>query len=127
MLSITDINLLQSQNEGLRKQNEELQKENKYLKEYKRKSVTCQECYDEGYNVGKFENKELNRYSKALDKIKDIITPVANKNGVYNCWTLLNSCDKCLSKKDCGTQSPYFVAKQILDIINKVKEGNNAN
>lgn len=33
MLSINDINLLQAQNEGLRKQNEDLQKENKHLKD----------------------------------------------------------------------------------------------
>lgn len=33
MLSIQEINLLKSQNEGLKKQNESLQKENKFLKE----------------------------------------------------------------------------------------------
>lgn len=33
MLSIHDINLLQAQNEGLRKQNETLQQENKLLRE----------------------------------------------------------------------------------------------
>ena len=71
------------------------------------------------------EIESTDRYRKALEEIEELIVPVANKNPVYNCWELLNKCDKCKSKKDCGAQSPYYVAKQILDIINKAKgEGN---
>lgn len=58
-----------------------------------------------------------------MNKIKEIITPVANKIPVYNCWTLLSKCDSCSVKKDCGEQSPYVVAKQVLDVINKAKDG----
>lgn len=44
MLGINEINLLQSQNEGLKKQNEELQKENKHLNETLNQSL---KDYDE--------------------------------------------------------------------------------
>lgn len=66
--------------------------------------------------------EENDRYREALEEIKELIAPVANKNPVYNCWELLNKCDGCRSKKNCGAQSPYYVAKHILDIINKAKE-----
>ena len=63
------------------------------------------------------------RYRKALEEIEEVIIPLTNKNPIDNCWTLLNRCDECASKKDCETQSPYFRAKQILDIINKADFG----
>lgn len=66
--------------------------------------------------------KECDSYRKALEEIKKVIIPLANKNPIDNCWALLNRCDECASKKDCKTQSPYFRAKQMLDIISRAKE-----
>lgn len=64
----------------------------------------------------------LSRYHKALEEIERVVIPLANKNPVENCWSLLDTCEKCKGKKECGNQSPYTRAKQILDIINKVKD-----
>lgn len=105
------------------------QKPNCYYKQLVRKTQECEELkkgldlYKTWYRAKHGDVKNtLGRYRKALEEIKKVITPLANKNPVYNCWELLNKCDGCRSKKDCGTQSPYHVAKQILDIINRVKE-----
>ena len=65
--------------------------------------------------------QDYSRYRKALEEIEGIIIPIANKNPVDNCWNLISSCDECAEKEDCKSQSPYFRAKQILDIINKAK------
>ena len=39
--------------EKLEQENKKLKEEIKFLTEYKRKSITCQECYDEGLEIGK--------------------------------------------------------------------------
>lgn len=52
---------------------EELKEQLAYLTEYRKQNQTCQECYEDGYNVGKYENKELNRYRKALKEIEGIV------------------------------------------------------
>lgn len=61
MLSVKDINLLQAQNEGLKKQNAELQKENAILKE---------ENYDKliAWEEMQTENDKLKRI---IDNVKD--------------------------------------------------------
>jgi len=64
---------------------------------------------------------KVDEYKEALEEIKKNIVPLANRSPIDNCWTLLDRCNECASKKDCETQSPYTRAKQILDIINKVK------
>ena len=43
-----------------------------YLTKFRKQTQTCQECYEDGYNVGVGENKELARYRKALEEIEDI-------------------------------------------------------
>lgn len=49
---------------------EEMKKQISYLTEYRKKNQTCQECYEDGYNVGVGENKELARYREALEEIE---------------------------------------------------------
>lgn len=68
---------------------------------------------------------ECEKYKRAFDGILEIIRPIANKNPVYNCWTLLSKCDNCSEKEECGKQSPFTAAKQVLDIIDKIKEDKN--
>lgn len=104
MLSIEEINKLQ-------KENEQLQKD--------------LSCKTQEYEDLKFCTEILSfKYKKCysiLEEIEEIIIPLANKNPVDNCWNLIISCDECTEKKDCKSQSPYFKAKHILDIINKTK------
>lgn len=111
-------------------QRQENQRE-EYYKEYLKLSQECEELKEwlqANQPTGICETcmaeaiLQNDKYRKALEKIKELIVPVANKNPVYNCWELLNKCDGCGSKKDCGGQSPYYVAKQIVDIIDKAKE-----
>lgn len=64
------------------------------------------------------------RYEQALNEIKDIIKPISDKSSLDNCWTLLNQCDNCAVNKECDIQSPYYVAKIVLFIIDRVKENN---
>lgn len=54
----------------LKQECEELKEQLTYLTEYRKKNQTCTECYEDGYNVGKGENRELARYRKALERIK---------------------------------------------------------
>ena len=103
----------------LARKTQEYEQKEKELKELKRQyKLSCLDC------EYKNTKTDADRYRKALEEIKKVIIPLANKNPIDNCWALLNRCDECASKKDCKTQSPYFRAKQILDIINKAK-GNN--
>ena len=79
MLSINDINLLQSQNEGLKKQNEQLQRENKNLK---------QEC---------------EKYEKALDEIENYICEY-EMLGKLNIKYILNIISRSYWSSDAGQE-----------------------
>lgn len=93
--------------DDLKQECEELKKQISYLTAYRKKNQTCQECYEDGYNVGAGENKELARYHKALEEIEKYIK--------RDCGC---ECTYCLEQGDCKFQD-------ILDIINKAKgEGN---
>ena len=70
-------------------------------------------------NTANLLGKQMLIYKQALEEIEREVIPLANKNLIENCWSLLDTCKKCKSKKECGNQSPYTRAKQILDIINK--------
>lgn len=48
-----------------------LQRENEYLKEWRRHSATCQECYEDGYQDGLRNNKKLIEYKQALEEIEE--------------------------------------------------------
>lgn len=52
---------------------EQLKKENEYLKEWRRHSATCQECYEDGYQDGLRNNKKLIEYKQALEEIEEIV------------------------------------------------------
>ena len=117
--SSKEYKILKSLIEQLARKTQEYEQKEKELKELKRQyKLSCLDC------EYKNTKTDADRYRKALEEIKKVIIPLANKNPIDNCWALLNRCDECASKKDCKTQSPYFRAKQILDIINKAK-GNN--
>lgn len=77
---------------------EKLEEENKYLKEYRRKNQTCQECYDDGYQTGLYENKILSKYKSSILKIKYHANQIKK-------WAFQASADE---------------ACKILDIINKL-------
>lgn len=97
MLSINDINLLKSQNEGLKKQNEELQKENKILQNRNQQldgATTTAKCYE-----------------KALSEIENI-----NKE----------TCKICKIFSKCNKEYSNCKTAKILNIISKAKHGNNA-
>lgn len=84
------------------KECEELKEQLTYLMEYRKKNQTCTECYEDGYNVGRGENKELARYRKALEEIEQ-----ACLNDAY---TFAD-----------GKQIRYDTLDDILNIINKAK------
>lgn len=73
MLSIKEINLLQAQNEGLKKQNEDLQKENTELKAWLQdiKAIAeedCKQCFEiDGFS--KPDDCGICPYNKILQKI----------------------------------------------------------
>lgn len=97
------------------------------FKQLARKTQECEELKEQLNFVRTHRiviEAERNLYRKALEEIERVVIPLANKNLVENCWSLLDTCKKCKSKKECGNQSPYTRVKQILDIISKVKEKN---
>lgn len=111
---------LQLQLNQLKEENEELKEINSTLLEYRKHSTTCQECYEDGLEDGKLNNKELRKLRKTLAEIKEI----AWVNPVNTCWESLNLCDKCEEKEDCELQSPFAKLKLIIEKINEVEDGN---
>ena len=67
MLSIQEINLLKSQNEGLKKQNESLQKENKFLKEQNKVIAKELDEYIQKLSKPEFERLLQDDYFKGLN------------------------------------------------------------
>ena len=67
MLSIQEINLLKSQNEGLKKQNESLQKENKFLKEQNKVIANELDEYIQKLSNSEFEKLLQDDYFKGLN------------------------------------------------------------
>jgi hypothetical protein len=53
-------------------ENEELKEINQELLKYRKHSTTCQECYEDGLEDGKLDNKELRKLRKTLAEIKEI-------------------------------------------------------
>ena len=82
MLSIKEINLLQAQNEGLKKQNEDLQRENAELKTenelLKEEILKWQTAYSRQYqiNENKGYNKKEEQYQQTLQDIKSIVSNI---------------------------------------------------
>ena len=103
---------------SLKQECEELKKQISYLTEYRKKNQTCQECYEDGYNVGVGENKELARYRKALEEIEGFVLKV---DGADECSYGDFNCSNCDDDCTCPTK----VKRLILDIINKAKGENN--
>lgn len=67
MLSIHAINLLEAQNEALKKQNESLQKENKFLKEQNKVIAKDLDEYIQKLSNTEFEKLLQDNYFKGLD------------------------------------------------------------
>lgn len=89
MLSIKEINLLQAQNEGLKKQNAELQKENAKLKEEIKELAHYLACMTE----------QRNKANTCLQEIKGIVK---------------NICNGCTSECDCDEDCNYFLITEAL-------------
>ena len=68
--------------EQLKAENEELKEINQELMKYRKHSITCQECYEDGLEDGKTSNKELRKLRKTLAEIKEI----AEKDFNHTCW-----------------------------------------
>ena len=92
---------------------EQLKKENEYLKEWRRHSATCQECYEDGYQDGLRNNKKLIEYKHALEEIE----------GIVNKKTEIPICDECAYRNipECKENCMQDVLGEILDIISKAK------
>lgn len=92
-----------------------LQRENEYLKEWRRHSATCQECYEDGYQDGLRNNKKLIEYKQALEEIEGIVKKEIDEdcgNDIYP-----QECSYC-------SENHYCFKKQYLDIISKAKGEN---
>lgn len=90
-----------------------LQRENEYLKEWRRHSATCQECYEDGYQDGLRNNKKLIEYKQALEEIEEI----AAKN---RCEFHFNNLIQTIQVMNDFIED----FKKILDIISKAKGEN---
>ena len=114
MLSVNEINLLQAQNEGLKKQNAELQRENAELKAENVRleedlSIACINCAN---LIAK--DDEIMRYKTALQEIKAIATEC----------TTCGDCSNCKYNEDCDTDieaQALGVCRMILEKITKAE------
>lgn len=86
-----------------------LQRENEYLKEWRRHSATCQECYEDGYQDGLRNNKKLIEYKQALEEIEK--------------YTIKEFCENC-EADDYPASCPTCEYKEYLYIISKAKGEN---
>ena len=97
MLFVKEINLLQAQNEGLKKQNAELQRENAELKtenerlKKENEILLCQLVINDGEDVtvqiSESQFDKYNKYKQTLQDIKAIAEPFAK------CYT--HTCRNC--------------------------------
>lgn len=122
MLSVNEINLLQAQNEGLKKQNADLQKENAKLKEkikekeseIRQKRMTILMNNDHYLTV---DEKNRN-YKQTLQEIKAIATEC----------TTCGDCSNCKYNEDCDTdieEQALGVCRMILNLIIKAESEDN--
>lgn len=103
MLSVNEINLLQAQNEGLKKQNAELQKENTKLKE----EIEIRDNLSEKFrkealswaNIANDYQKDRTKLEQTLQEIKAIVK---------------NVCNGCTSECDCNEDCNYFLITEAL-------------
>ena len=82
MLSIKEINLLEAQNEGLKKQNADLQRENVELKAENERLKENIEDLSKDLQV---QNKILGKFDTTLQEIKGIVTALSMNN-----WLQMN-------------------------------------
>lgn len=113
MLSVKDINLLQAQNEGLKKQNAELQKENAELKENFEGQRNAYKRLNSMYG----ENCEYTgKLEQTLQDIKAIATECMNKDTCYDCEYY----DDCYIE---DAEIPtYDICKLLIQKITKAEE-----
>lgn len=103
------------------------QRHNGAFQDFEKLKQECEELKNKIKKLRKNIALEIgtsDRYRKALEEIERVVIPLANKNLVENCWSLLDICKNCKSKKECGNQSPYTKFKHILDIISEAKDIN---
>lgn len=72
----------------------DLVEENNYLKEYKKKSSTCQECYSDGYITGLTENKTLKNYKDSILKIKYYVNQIKKRESIEEVNKILDIINK---------------------------------
>lgn len=120
MLSVKEINLLQAQNEGLKKQNADLQRENAELKaeneQLKEEILKWQTAYSRQYqiNENKGYNKKEEQYRQTLQEVKAIATEC----------TTCGDCSNCKYNEDCDTdltEQALGVCRMILEKITKAE------
>jgi len=133
MLSINDISLLKSQNEGLKKQNKELQEENIKLKaenerlkeEFKIESLT-----DKTTGETIYRSNLVNKYRTILQEVKEIAEALSCKHP-EDCWENtpdwngeVYGCDVADNWKEPSELAtcPSKLASAILQIIAKAEE-----
>ena len=126
MLSIDEINLLQAQNEGLKKQNAELQKENAELKAYK----DVNEDFKTAWEELKAESELLKEDYIKLYQQKDLDNAkwqkrctdlhIEDKAKVDKYWLILQEI-KAIAEKEIYMKQNSSMDR-ILDLITKTEE-----
>lgn len=87
----------------------DLKQYNDYLLSYRRKAVTCEECYLDG-----FEDASFN-YKRTLEEIKRLVEKI---DGSVPCEYNTYDCDNC-KMFSCQAACNYGIKKYILDLIAK--------
>lgn len=145
MLSVEQINLLQGQNEGLKKQNVELQRENAILKEENyNKLIAWEELQADNKQLKKDKiglhseikqleqenyglNQELLGYKKGVQasEIIELKQTLQEIKAIAKECTTCGDCSNCKYCEDCDTdleEQALGVCKMILDLITKAEE-----
>lgn len=127
MLFVKEINLLQAQNEGLKKQNAALQKGNAELKaenellKAENKILLGQLVINDGEDVtvqiSESQFDEYNKYRTCLQEIKAIAECVIDNDNSLKTDHCFGYCDECSSFKHCKLY-PYW---QITRLITKAE------
>lgn len=56
-----------------------------------------------------------------LETLFNEIMDITNVNAISTCWTVLNLCDNCDEKGECGSQCPFTKLNLIRQMINEYK------
>lgn len=103
---------------NLEKQLQQLKAENEGLKSKldMQESIGYPLCFT--CIVDDCECNKSKLYEQCIYEIEEI----CKVNAINTCWTVLNLCDKCDEKEECGLQSPLAKLDAISNIIKQAKE-----